>query len=344
LLVRAPNRPGAICAKYTSSTREKRGKMRIISALVAVCAAISANSACGQFFQESILTGASLQTETLDTVSPSWNSDLMIRGQNGKSGGGGGGGDLAAAANNPTSDLTIFQIQNTFVPSTYEASGFSHTLGLQLVKPFKTGWDFFPTWVTRSTLPVITTADPDGSIPIGPPNDGDFSIPLDNQSGLGDFTFISILNHPTDWGSLGIGPGFMAPCATQPELGEQSWKFSPTFVAMYTAIEKWQFGLVGYYNFPLDDRGSKSLLFQPIIVRQLGDGWFTGWGDDLWSFNTESGNFTMPLQLRLGKVHTICGKPMNIFVTGNYTPDDFHKGPAPEWSMKLSVSYLFPGK
>ncbi|NQU20466.1 MAG: transporter [Candidatus Nealsonbacteria bacterium] len=277
-------------------------------------------------------------------ANPVWGQNIfVIRGQDAAGSGGGGSGDLAAAANNPTSDLTIFQIQNTFVPNTYEASGFSHTLGLQMVKPFKTGWELFPTWVTRSTLPVITTADPDGSIPIGPPNDGGFSIPLDNQSGLGDFTFISILNHPTDWGSVGVGPGFMAPTATRPELGEQSWKFSPTFVVMYTAIENWQFGLVGYYNFPFDDKGSKSLMFQPIIVRQLGNGWFTGWGDDLWSFNTDSGNFAMPLQLRLGKVHTFGGQPMNIFVTGAYTPDDFHKGPAPEWSIKLSVSYLFPG-
>ncbi len=324
--------------------------MKIISTLGAVWIAMLAGSAVGQVFQESILAESSLQSEGLAEISTtSWNDLFAVRGQDSGSGdgsgtgeSGGGGGNLAADANNPTSNLTIFQIQNTFVPNTYDASGFSHTLGLQLVKPFETGCDFFPIWVTRSTLPVITTADPDGSIPIGPPNDHDFLIPLDNQSGLGDFTFISILNHPTDWGSVGVGPGFMAPAATQPELGEQSWKFSPTFVAVYTAIENWQLGVVGYYNFPLDDRGTESLLFQPLIVYQLGDGWFTGWGDDLWSFNTESGNFAMPLQLRLGKVHTFGEQPMNIFVTGAYTPDDLHKGPAPEWSIKLSISYLFP--
>lgn len=271
-------------------------------------------------------------------------SMFIARGQNaGSQGGGGGGGNLAGDATNPTSSLTQFQIQNTFIPSTYEASGFAHNLAIQVVKPFETGSEFFPSWITRTTLPIVTTADPDGSIPIGPPNDGDFLLPLDNQSGLSDLVFISILNHPTDWGSWGIGPGLVAPTATRRELGEQSWKFSPTVAVVNTAIEGWQLGVLGIYNFPLDGRGSKSLQFQPLIVKQLGGGWYTGFGDDLWQFNSESGNFDMPLQLRLGKVHEICKQNYNIFVTGAYTPDDLRKGPAPEWGIKLSISLLIPG-
>ena len=226
-------------------------------------------------------------------------SDLLVRGQEGEAGGGSGG--LAGQATNPTADLTIYQLQNTFVPSTYEASGFAHILGLQAVIPFKTGNCFFPTWVTRSTLPVVTTADPDASVPIGPPNGSEFLLPLNNESGLGDFVFISILNHPTCWGSWGIGPGFVAPSATRRELGEQSWKFSPTFVVVNTAIPTWQLGILGIHNFPLDGKGTQTLQFQPLIVKQLGEGWYTGWGDDLWQFNTESGNFDMPLQSAVGQ-------------------------------------------
>jgi hypothetical protein len=266
---------------------------------------------------------------------------FVIRGQDGASDG--GGGDLAGDATNPTSNLTQYQVQNTFVPSTYEASGFAHTLGLQMVKPFETGGCFFPTWITRTTLPVVTTADPDGAIPVGPPNGSDFLVPLDNQSGLSDLVFISILNHPTEWGSWGIGPGFVAPTATRRELGEQSWKFSPTFAVVHTAIPTWQIGILGIYNFPLDDKGTESILFQPLIVKQLGQGWYTGWGDDLWQFNTESGNFDMPLQLRLGKVHKIGQHNYNIFLTGAYTPDGLRQGPAPEWGIKLSISLLVPG-
>ena len=282
--------------------------------------------------------------DRLDAFSPpSFDSEIdrIIRGQDAE--GQGSGGNLAGDATNPTSSLTQYQLQNTFVPSSYEASGFAHILSLQMVKPFETGMDFFPSWITRTTLPVVSTADPAGSIPIGPPNGGEFSLPLDNQSGLSDLVVISILNHPTCWGSWGIGPGFVAPTATRRELGEQSWKFSPTFAIVNTAIPNWQLGVLGVYNFPLDGRGTKSFLFQPLIVKQLGEGWYTGWGDDLWQFNTESGNFDMPLQWRLGKVHKICKHNYNIFVTGAYTPDDLRQGPAPEWGIKLSISLLLPG-
>lgn len=253
---------------------------------------------------------------------------------------GDGGGASASDATNPTASITQYQIQNTFIPSTYEAEGFAHNLSLLLVKPFETGNDFFPAWITRTTLPVVTTADPDGDQPIGPPNDTDFGFNLSRQSGLGDTVFISIFNHPTDWGSWGIGPGFVAPSATRPELGERSWKFSPTFAVVNTKIKDWQFGVLGVYNFPLDGKGTQSMLFQPLLVKQLGEGWYTGWGDDLWQFNTESGNFDMPLQLRLGKVHKLCGKQFNTFVTGAYTPDELRSGPAPEWGIKFSIALL----
>jgi hypothetical protein len=271
-----------------------------------------------------------------DVLTPT-DADFVIRGQDG-----GGGGDLAGDATNPMSNLTQYQVQNTFVPSTYEASGYANTVALQMVKPIETGSCFFPTWVTRTTLPVISTADPDGAIPIGPPNDNDFLVPLDDQAGLGDMVFISILNHPTDWGSWGIGPGLVAPTATRAELGEQSWKFSPTFAVVNTSIPTWQFGILGIYHFPLDQKGSKVFQFQPLIVKQLGDGWYTGWGDDLWAFNTDSGSFAMPLQLRLGKVHKFGRHSYNLAATSFYTPDELRNGPTAEWGIKLSVTLLMP--
>jgi hypothetical protein len=265
-------------------------------------------------------------------------------GQGGSSDGSasGDGGASASDATNPTAAIKVFQIQNSFIPSTYEASGYGNLFALQAVMPFKTRSEFFPSWITRSTLPVISTADPDADIPIGPGNDTGFDIPLFSQAGLGDFVFISLFNHPTKWGSWGIGPGFVAPSATRAELGEQSWKFSPTFAIVNTSKKDWTLGILGMYNFPLDARGSKSFQVQPLIVRQLGEGWYTGWGDDLWTYNSESGAFAMPLQLRLGRVKKIQGKNLNIALTGFYTPDEFHKGPAPEWGFKLSIGRLLP--
>lgn len=272
-----------------------------------------------------------------------------VEGQNNPGQGGGsdassGGGPSASDATNPTAAIKVYQVQNTFIPNTYDANGYGNMLVLQAVFPFKTRSEFFPSYITRSTLPVISTADPDADIPIGPGNDTDFDIPLFSQSGLGDFVFISLFNHPTDWGSWGIGPGFVAPSATRAELGEQSWKFTPTFAVINTSKKDWTLGILGMYNFPLDDKGTKSFQIQPLIVKQLGEGWYTGWGDDLWSFNSKSGDFAMPLQLRLGRVKKIKGKNYNISLTGFYTPDDLRKGPTSEWGFKLSIGRLLPAK
>jgi len=275
--------------------------------------------------------------------SPSGGQEQQNGGQAGGDTGAGGGGASAADATNPTAAIKVFQIQNTFIPNTYEASGYGNVLALQAVVPFKTRSEFFPSYITRTTLPVISTADPDGEIPIGPGNDTDFSIPINSQAGLGDLVFISLFNHPTKWGSWGIGPGFVAPSATRAELGEQSWKFTPTFAVINTSKKDWTLGILGMYNFPLDGKGSKSFQIQPLIVKQLGKGWYTGWGDDLWTYNSESGNFAMPLQLRLGRVKKIREKNYNIFLTGFYTPDDLRKGPAPEYGFKLSIGRLLPG-
>jgi len=197
-------------------------------------------------------------------------------GQGGDSAGGGGassgGGASAADATNPTAAIKVFQIQNSFIPNTYDATGYGNVFALQAVMPFKTRSEFFPTWITRTTLPVISTADPDAEIPIGPGNDTDFNIPLFSQAGLGDLVFISLFNHKTDWGSWGIGPGFVAPSATRAELGEQSWKFTPTFAVINTSKKDWTLGILGMYNFPLDGKGSKSFQVQPLIVKQLGEG------------------------------------------------------------------------
>jgi hypothetical protein len=325
--------------------------------IIKVCVAIllatnglllSSSSVTAQDYFDS--SGPALSSFAGASSIPSWQqtqTDAAANGQSsGSSGsgndGGSGGGDSTADATNPTAPIAVFQLQNTFMPSTYEAAGFGNLLAVQVVLPFKTRSKFFPNWITRTTLPIAFTADPDAEIPIGPGNDNDFTLPLDNQQGLGDTVFISIFNHPTEWGSWGVGPGFVAPTATRAELGEQSWKFSPTFAVVNTKIKTWQLGVLGVYNFPLDSDGTQSLQFQPLIVKQLKNGWYTGWGDDLWTFNTESGNFAMPLQLRLGKVRKIQGRTYNVFATGFYTPDSFRKGPAPEWGIKISFSRLFP--
>ena len=81
----------------------------------------------------------------------------------------------AASAVDPSVPLTQLRLQNVFVPSTYDASGYSNEVGLQPVLPIHLNSEFFPYHIVRPTLPIFApTANPDG--------------PQGVQGGLGDLT------------------------------------------------------------------------------------------------------------------------------------------------------------
>lgn len=245
-------------------------------------------------------------------------------------------GDLAEAANSPTADLIQFQINSTFTGRTYEASGSAYSFTLQPVIPVKTGWEAAPTFIMRFTLPVIASAK---TFPLQP----DLSGEPDYACGLGDTTFISILAFPQSWGEFGIGPAAVFPTATDARLGERSWKLGPTVVVTTNKIPNLLLGAVAYYTFPMDGNGTQSFFFQPLLVHQLGEGWYHGWGIDLWQWNTDTGDWKMPLQWRVGKVVQVGNQPLNVFLQGLYTPDALREGPAAEWGVTLSIAPLFPG-
>ena len=94
-------------------------------------------------------------------------------------------GDKASLANqatNPAAPLIQLQLQNVFSPSNRGASGYANTFIVQPVIPIalsKTG--YFQNIMTRTTLPIHTSANPDG--------------PMTSVTGLGDTIAIAVLAH-----------------------------------------------------------------------------------------------------------------------------------------------------
>ena len=246
----------------------------------------------------------------------------------------GGGASLAEKATDPTSILTQFQLQNVFIPSTYDADGYSNQFILQPVLPMKTGWDLFPTQIIRPTLPLnVLTADPDG--------------PIGETSGIGDLlVFDLFLPKREKWGTWGVGPVAIFPTASDDRLGQGQWQLGPAFVLLYSAIPKWQVGALiqNPISFAGDsDRDRVSTLsIQPIAVRHLEDGWYVGIGDLPASYEWLNGNYNIPLNFKIGKITKIGKQPVNIFVEPFWTPSEFHKGPAAEWGIKFNLTLLFP--
>ncbi len=241
-----------------------------------------------------------------------------------------GGGAGAGQAVDPSVPLAQLQIQNEFVLSTYNASGYSNRLVLQPVVPIHINSELFPYHIVRPTLPVIApTPDLDG--------------PLGVEGGLGDLLLLDVYAHPIPDLKLNLGVGYAAilPTATDPQLGLREWQLGPAAFAVSTAIPKWVIG--GIYQQPFSlESNAYVLQTQLIATRLLPDNWYLGWGDRLWTLDTQNGDYDMAICARVGKVVSLGTHPVNIFIQPSYTPKGMHSGSNDEWNIKLSVSLLFP--
>ncbi len=252
-------------------------------------------------------------------------------GQSGDDSGDGGSPD----PNNPSAILTQFGVQNIFTPETYDATGYSNTVVVQPVLPFPVAIpglkEFFPAHILRPTMPIIApTADPDG--------------PPGVQGGLGDLTLLDAYVHPIeDFGTLLLGYDLVMPTSTDSRLGLGEWQAGPVAAIINTTKPKTIRGALVQSQFSLESDAS-SISVQPIYVRNLPDKWYVGWGTTFWTFDTDNGNYNMPLNARVGKVTKLGNQPANIFLEPFYTPEAMRKGPAAEWGVKLSVTFLYPDK
>lgn len=267
------------------------------------------------------------------------NSDLsrirLIRGQSpspsqsGNANSGGGGGDLTSKANDPTAALVSFNVQNFFTTESYEASGHGYSLGLLPVIPIQQEILGFDYMITRPSIPIFgPSVDPLG--------------PVSSESGLGDIFVTNLLIKKESWGAWGLGPSFNLPTATDPALGSREWQVAPSAALVVPKGKEWLFGGLLLAPFSLQSN-LKSISFQPIVVRFLPNDWYVGNGFQVWNWQTNNGNFSMPLTLRIGRVlKEVKPYPLNISMQAGYTPEEWHQGPAARWQFLFNVTVLMP--
>jgi hypothetical protein len=239
-------------------------------------------------------------------------------------------GDLAKQATNPAAPLMLLQLQNSFIPESHAADGYANQFIIQPVIPVKKlGW--LPRTIWRPTIPIVTTPDLDAGI--------------DGTTGLGDITIVGVAALDYDWGELIVGAAATLPTATDDRLGAGQWQLGPAAGAIFSKlVPNTQLGVFAYQEWGLGgpgDQYTSQLSFQPVLVYHFEDGWYTGLGDDLWTFNWETNGNYIPLSWRVGKVFAIGDQKVNMFVSGFYNVGDDVPGKG-AWGFKLSFSLLFP--
>ena len=255
--------------------------------------------------------------------------------------------NLANQATNPAAPLTQLQLQNIFVPESDNAQGYSNQFIVQPVIPFHLNSDwYFPNLVTRTTLPVIKSPDPNG--------------PLGSKTGLGDMTVLFALPHADrltdtfgfEWAPLAA---VVAPTATSKSLGSGKWSLGPGLLVMggrknlFTTGDSLQFGAYGYNVWDVAGSDTRAdineFYFGPVLTYHFAEflrqpGWYLRWTDELMSFDWEKGGeASLPLGGAIGRVFSIGNQPVNMFLAADRRAD--RRGVDAEWDIKLNLTLLF---
>ncbi len=232
---------------------------------------------------------------------------------------------LAAAATNPISNLIQFQLQNIFVPTSWDASGYANQFFIQPVIPINLHNKIFPTLITRITLPIVTTPNPDG--------------PISGTTGAGDMILLTAAVNNQPWGMIGVGPTFTFPTASDSRTGSEKWQAGPTLVVFVTKFKPWQIGALYYTQHSFAGTSARSsvskMFYQPILIRQFSKGWYAGLPDLASTTDFRTGGNTINFTgLRVGKVTKVKKQPLNVFLQGWGTP--VHDGAVGKFNLSLA--------
>jgi hypothetical protein len=254
--------------------------------------------------------------------------------------------DVARKSQNPISDLISFPVQENVNFNVGRLDKTQSVTNLQPVVPIKLdqGW----TLVTRCILPVIYQP----SLVAG--DSSDF--------GLGDFNPSFFLTAPTVGGwTVGVGPTFLLPTATDARLGTDRWSAGPTAVAVLTqgnivagvlANNIWSFtGESDHGTVVLRQSGTEirvggkpvnQMLLQPFFNYNLPDGWFLVTAPILTAdWEAPRGDrWTVPVGGGFGRVFKIGTQPVNANIQAYYHVE--HPTDAANWHITANFALLFP--
>jgi len=236
--------------------------------------------------------------------------------------------DLVKQLANPVSALISVPFQNNFeFHLGPHDDGFKYTLNFQPVIPFSLNKDW--NLITRTIVPFIDQTD---------------VVPNTTQTGLGDITQSFFFSPKQKVGGLtiGFGPVFLYPSATDELLGSEKWGAGPTIV-LVRQEGPWSWGVLlnHIWSFAGDERRNyvSSTFIQPFIS-------YATKTKTTFSLNAESSydwhnsQWTVPINLSIAQLTKIGSLPVQFTIGGKV----YVEGPngAPDWGIRFTVTPLFP--
>jgi hypothetical protein len=236
------------------------------------------------------------------------------------------GGD-AAKANNPLANIKAFNVHNYYVGKLTETDTYANQFWLRYAQPFSIGES---TWLTRSSLPVVTNPVLPGA---------------DHETGLGDFNafaaYLIDVGNPAI--SFGVGPLINVPTATDDVLGSGKWSLGLANIAYVATNPKLAYGYLLTWQASVagdDDRADVNIAaFQPLVFGQFGGG--TYWrSTGVMNYDFESDGYNVPIGIGIGQVWRSGKTVYNLFVEPQWSVASDGVGWA-EWQVFLGFNMQF---
>ena len=240
--------------------------------------------------------------------------------------------DEAPSPTNPAAPILQLQLQNQFVPSSWDGDGYSNVFLFQPVIPVTL---FDKPYITRITLPFVSTPDP-------------YNPQYSSANDFGDTTMITWkMSEIKDgfWkGDIGFGASLVLPTGADQRTGAGKWQLGPSFIYFNSKNPKIEWGILASQTWSFagdNDRDSVSQLqFQPIYTYNLKNGWYLSTGDHIWTRDWKAKTWDLPLSFGPGRTFKMGKVPVSAYLIPYYNIGD---KVSDKWGIKLSLAILFEG-
>ncbi len=235
---------------------------------------------------------------------------------------------LAQQLQNPIAALINVPFQNNFDFNGGPGNdGFNYTVNFQPIIPFRLSEDW--TLVTRTIVPFTHT---------------ERYFP-DHESGLGDITqsffFSPRVSRPGL--TIGFGPAFLYPSATNSFLASRQWGAGPTAIAVQQA-GAWTFGMMGNHLWNVADSGDRGArprlnqtLIQPFVSHTFGNG-FSLIATSEMTYDWTGRQWTIPIGGGFSQLVKLGDLPVNLGLQARWYPE------APstyaEWGVRFVATFV----
>ncbi len=245
---------------------------------------------------------------------------------------------LAKEFTDPLTTLPQIFLQDAYTPVNYGTEAPANRVIVRAIVPRVPRYTLLPfVQLVRPSLSLVTVPTGRGSA---------------TRTELGDmqlFDAAVLPWHLVDGLAIGVGPAFVFPTATYKTAGQGSWQVGPLLGTLYKGIPWLLVGSliqnpISFAYTSSDRQPVSTLLFQPIVLVALPDGWYVKSADSTWVLNWHRGTPTLlPVSFGVGRVLVREGlPPINFYVSGEWLAYRQFAPVAPQATVRFGVTVAFP--